>query len=451
MTQRKILVVDDEAAIRFGIRDFLETQGFEVSEADSCQQAKEQFASAEPDIALIDYQLGDGNAVDLIPQLREINAEIPILILTAHGSIDLAVQAVKEGAEHFLTKPIELPTLLTILQRLLENRRIRRKHLANTARESRASIDPFLGESPAIRELACQARKVLQADCPILIQGETGTGKSLLASWLHANGPRSEEAFVDLNCAGLMRDFLETELFGHEKGAFTGAGAAKAGLLETAHRGTVFLDEIGDVDPQIQPKLLKVLEEKRFRRLGEVRDRKVDICLIAATHQNLAALVRENRFRSDLYFRINTITLRVPPLRERVVDIALLAESMISRISLETGRRRAIALSAQAMSAMQQYAWPGNIREMRNVLDRAALLCEDGKIELRDLKFDDLGASNAPGERAELTLREVEKRHIEQVLREESGRVEAAAQRLGIPRSSLYQKLKVYGLTSSRI
>lgn len=444
------MIVDDEAAIRFGMRDFLEAHGFEVSEAGSCREAREVFASAQPDVALIDYQLDDGNAVDLMPRLRDIDADVPLLILTAHGSIDLAVQAIKDGAEQFLTKPIALPTLLVILQRLFEHRRVRRNHLAHTARENRDSIDPFLGESPAILELAKQARKLLRTDCPILIQGETGTGKSLLASWLHAHGPRADEAFVDLNCAGLMPDFLETELFGHEKGAFTGAGAAKIGLLELAHGGTVFLDEIGDVNPQVQPKLLKALEEKRFRRLGDVRDRKVDICLIAATHQNLGELVRQNRFRSDLYFRINTIALRVPPLRERIGDIPTLADSLLARTAAETGRPRRIELSASALRAMQQYAWPGNIRELRNVLERAALLCDGGRIEQRDLHFEGLAQADERAGMTELTLKDVERRHIERVLHEEEGKVESAAQRLGIPRSSLYQKLKLYGLKVSR-
>jgi len=214
--------------------------------------------------------LPDGNALDLLARLKETDPTVPLLILTGHGSIELAVRAVKEGAEQFLTKPIELPALDAILRRSLENKRIRQKQLVGKAREARSAIDPFLGESAAIRELKAQAHKVLATESPILIQGETGTGKGMLAAWLHANGPRADEPFVDLNCAGLAREFLETELFGHEKGAFTGAVASKIGLFEVAQHGTVFLDEIGDVDPQVQPKLLKVLEEKRFRRLGNV-------------------------------------------------------------------------------------------------------------------------------------------------------------------------------------
>src|SRR4030095_6145073 len=229
----------------------------------------------------------------------------PLLVLTAHGSIDLAVRAIKEGAEQFLTKPLELPALQVILQRLIQKQRNHQNQLASKSRQVRQAIDPFIGVSPAIHTLAEQAKRVLMTESPVLILGETGSGKGVLARWLHENSPRADEAFVDLNCAGLSRELLENELFGHEKGAFTSATTSKQGLFEVAHRGTIFLDEIGDVDLQIQPKLLKVLEEQRFRRVGDVRDRQVDVRLIAATHQDLSDLVRQKRFRDDLYFRVS--------------------------------------------------------------------------------------------------------------------------------------------------
>jgi DNA-binding NtrC family response regulator len=275
----------------------------------------------------------------------------------------------------------------------------------------------------------------------VLIKGETGIGKGVLAQWLHEEGPRSQEPFVDLNCAGLSKDFLETELFGHEKGAFTGAAAAKQGLLEVAHRGTVFLDEIGDLDPQVQPKLLKVLEEKRFRRLGDVRDRQVDIRLVAATHHDLLALVEQKRFRSDLYFRVHTLPLEVPPLRERAEDIRPLAAQLLAAISAELGRPP-LLLERDAEETLAGYAWPGNIRELKNVLERAALFCDGPALGRRELRFEATALAAEGG-----TLEEVERRHIERTLREEGGRVELAARRLGVPRSSLYQKLKKLGLT----
>jgi DNA-binding NtrC family response regulator len=443
-------VVDDEASVRFGIRDFLESHQYEVSEADSCQRAEEEFRALRPDAAVVDFRLPDGNALELLQRLRAIDPGVPLLILTAHGSIDLAVRALKEGAEHFLTKPVELPSLLVILQRLLETQRARRRQLAGRSREVRERIDPFLGASAVIRQLADRARRVASTESPILIQGETGTGKGVLARWLHDNGLRRDEPFVDVNCAGLPRELLESELFGHERGAFTGAVASKAGLLEVAHRGTVFLDEIGDMDPQVQPRVLKVLEEKRFRRVGTVGDRQVDIRLIAATHQDLGLLVREKTFRSDLYFRLSTIPLDIPPLRDRIEDIGGLAREFLGRLCAELGRP-AMSLAPDAERALQEYRWPGNIRELRNVLERAVLLSDRVVLSRGDLHFDTPSTSVPPEDTGNLTLLQLERAHIERVLREERGRVEGAARRLGVPRSSLYQKIKRYGIDTSKM
>ena len=450
MSRNRILIVDDEPGVRFGIRDFLELQGYEIDEAENCREAQDLFRTSRPDIVIADYMMTDGTALDLLPRLKEINPDTPLLILTAHGSIDLAVRAIKEGAEQFLTKPLELPALAMILKRLLENQRNRHKQLASRSRQVRHAIDPFIGESPKIKALAEQAKRVLATESPLLILGETGSGKGVLARWIHENSPRAEEAFVDLNCAGLTRELLETELFGHEKGAFTSATASKQGLFEVAHRGTMFLDEIGDVDLQIQPKLLKVLEDKRFRRLGDVRDRQVDVRLIAATHQDLGQLVREKRFRDDLYFRVSTIPLAFPPLRERVDDIPTVAQYLLEKVAADLGRGE-IRLDPESIRALQSYSWPGNIRELRNVIERAVLLSEQRTISIKDLQFDGNSGSRTPYLDTNLTLSELERQHIERVLQEEQGRVEKAALRLGIPRSSLYQKLKKYQRDSSRV
>ena len=441
---RRVLLVDDEPAVRFGVSDFLRGRGFAVEEAESCRQAEEVFRRSPPSVAIVDYSLPDGNALELLPRLKEADPSVPVLILTAHGSVDLAVRAIKEGAEQFLTKPVQLEALAVILERLLENQRNRQQQLARRSRQARELRDPFLGASAPIRALAAEAHKVAASDSPVLIQGETGAGKGVLARWLHDHGPRAEEAFVDLNCAGLSREFLETELFGHEKGAFTGATAAKPGLLEVAHRGTVFLDEIGDVDAQVQPKLLKVLEEKQFRRIGDVRDRRVDIRLLTATHQNLSELVREKRFRNDLYFRISTVPLVVPALRERAADVPVIAEQILDSLAARWGHAK-LTLAEDAAAALAAYAWPGNIRELRNVLERAVLLSGSDVVARRDLRFGAAEPAAAPYD-LDRTLIEVERQHIERVLRAEGGRVEAAAKRLGIPRSSLYQKIKRHGI-----
>jgi DNA-binding NtrC family response regulator len=330
-----------------------------------------------------------------------------------------------------------------MLQRLLEEQCNRQKQIASKSRQAHADIDPFLGSSAAIRQLTEDARKVLASESPILIRGETGTGKGVLARWLHDHGSRSEDAFVDLNCAGLSREFLETELFGHAKGAFTGAVTSKTGLLEVAHGGTVFLDELGDMDLQIQPKLLKVLEEKRFRRLGEVRDRRVDIRLIAATHQDLNRLTQEKKFRSDLYFRLNTLPLFVPPLRERGEDIVILVRSLLQTLAAELGRG-ARTLAPDAEQALQAHPWSGNIRELRNVLERAVLLSDQQVLGRKDLMFDASLDTESIADNTELSLRELERQHIQRILHKEQGHVESAAKRLGIPRSTLYQKIKQY-------
>ncbi len=440
----RILIVDDEPSVRFGMRDVLESTGYEVEEADSVQRAREALRTLRPDIAIVDYRLPDGNALDLLREVKETDsAAVPLIVLTAHGSIDLAVQAVKDGAEHFLTKPVQLPALAVILDRIVEQQRSRQNELARRSRASRDDVDPFAGASPLLRVLKDQAIRVAAANSPVLIRGETGTGKGVLARWVHRHSSRALEPFVDLNCATLSREFLETELFGHEKGAFTGAVAAKSGLLEVAHRGTLFLDEIGDMDAEVQPKLLKVLEEKLYRRMGDVRDRRVDVRLIAATHHDLSGLVRDRKFRQDLYFRISTVPLVVPALRERQEDITWLARELLDRCAADLGRRD-ISLAADAEAALCRYPWPGNIRELRNVLERAVLLTDGPILKRSDLRFD-MASPTPLNNDTRLTLVELEERHIAAVLREEQGHVERAAIRLGIPRSSLYQKIKRYG------
>jgi DNA-binding NtrC family response regulator len=447
-TRNKVLLVEDEPQFHHMVKDYLEANGYEVAVAENCAQAEQYWRVSRPDIALFDYNLPDGNALDLLPRLKSVHSSVPVIVLTGFGSIELAVEAVKLGAEQFLTKPPELPALLMMMQRSLENERNRKKQLVENSRAARTRTDPFMGTSRAIRMLAETAQKVISTDSTILIQAETGAGKGVLARWFHQNGPRADEPFVDLNCAGLSKDLLETELFGHQKGAFTGAIQNKTGLLEIANKGTVFLDEIGDVDLSIQPKLLKVLEDKQFRRLGDVRDRRVDARLIAATHQDLNMLVRENRFRGDLYFRISAMRLRIPPLRERTEDIPALARYLLDRLSADLGNSP-VELSPTAFQALQSYSWPGNVRELRNVLERAMLLSGSRVLEAKDLHFDTLAETPTGAEGTTKTLEEIEREHIERTLRQEEGHVESAAKKLGIARSSLYQKIKQYRIRES--
>jgi DNA-binding NtrC family response regulator len=441
MPRNTVLIVDDQRAIRFAVRSFLETAGYSVEEAGDCRQAVASLEARRPAVIVLDFELPDGEAIDLIPQLKDIDPDVPIIILTGHGTIERAVSSVKLGVEQFLTKPVELPALRTMIDRAITNGRSRNRD-AVRARSAKCPADPFVGSSSAISAVREQARRFAESDRPVLIQGETGSGKGVLASWLHRAGPRTDEPFVDINCAGLTRELLESELFGYEKGAFTGAVMAKQGLLELAQEGTVFLDEIGDMDLALQAKLLKVVEEKNFRRLGDVRDRRVDMRLIAASHRDLAALAALNLFRSDLYFRISTLRIVIPPLRQRTEDIPTLTQAFVASLCSELGRPL-VRISPEAMTALKGYSWPGNIRELRNVIERALILGDSGELRASSLVFDLQGLTAgeaSPGG----TLEEVERAHILRMMREESGNVNRAAQRLGVPRSSLYQKLKKY-------
>jgi DNA-binding NtrC family response regulator len=434
----RILVVDDELGARFGIGSFLKERGFDVVEAEDARTARQQFSATPPDAAVMDYVLPDGNALELLRHFRSIDATFPAIVLTGNGSIELAVRAIKEGAEYFLTKPVELPALGLLIERSLAGARRHRAEMIDRYRQDRDESDPFFGQGPAILALAEQAKRLALSDRTIFIRGETGTGKGVLARWLHRNSPRRDGPFVDLNCGGLSREFLSSELFGHDKGAFTGAASAKPGLLELADRGTLFLDEIGDMPAEVQPQLLKVLEEKRFRRLGEVHERRADVRLIVATHKDLGALADKNEFRQDLFFRISGLPLVIPPLRERPDEALMLARLFVAQLGRSSGRTR-LHLADQAEREVREYAWPGNIRQLRNVIERAVLLCDGDTIEARML---DLARQGSPSYSTDLTLAEVERRHVQRVLDEEGGHVERAAQRLGIPRSSLYQRLK---------
>jgi DNA-binding NtrC family response regulator len=438
---RKILLVEDDWVTRHVFARYFAAQGFVVEEAATFAAACKSFETSRPDITVVDFQLPDGTALDLVPKFKAIEPRVPIIILTAFGSMELGMSLMRSGVEQCLTKPMEPPALLLVVERVLENVRIQHKQIVSNTRRKRVTLNPFLGESAAIRRLAEMASRVARSQSPILIQGETGSGKGVLAAWLHENSPRAEESFVDLNCAGLSREFLETELFGYEKGAYTGATTAKPGLLEVGHRGTIFLDEIGDVDPDVQPKLLKVVEEKRFRHLGDVRDRFVDVRLIAATHQDLQQLIEAKMFRRDLYFRISTFPIFIPPLRERQEDLPYIARNLMGKISAELARHPA-ELSQDAIQKLQSYDWPGNIRELRNVLERAMLLTDKPILGPADFVFDPRIEQASASYHSGWTLREVERFHIDRVLAEESGNMEKTARHLAIAKSTLYQKLK---------
>ncbi len=441
MSKKQIVVGEDDNAIRDALSEYLRALDYEVIEVNSCESIKEAFRTSCPDAAILDYSLPDGTALDLLPYLKQSYASVPLILLTGNGTIQLAVRAIKEGADQFLTKPVEMAAIAVVLERALKNQRNHQKQLAGKVREDRDSVDPFLGTSGAIRQLAEQAERICFSSCPVLIAGETGSGKGVLARWFHDHSPRADEPFVDLNCAGFGRELLETELFGHEMGAFTGAVRRKTGLFEVAQRGSIFLDEIGDMDLQIQPKLLKILEEKRFRRLGDTQERQLDVRLIAASHEDLGQLVRQKKFRSDLYFRISTVVVRVPPLRERLEDIPVLAQQFFQRVAVDLGRLH-LTLSDQVIKTLTEYSWPGNIRELKNVIERAVLLANGETVQSKDLHLEFEEGMPAHGNDSHLTLKEIQRLHIQRALTAERGNVVRAAVRLGMTRSTLYNKIR---------
>lgn len=442
MNSRTVLLVDDEPTVRFGIRKFLERRGLTVEEAASCAEARDILEARRCEAAIFDHRLPDGTSLDLLQHVRELGASVQVIVLTAHGTIDLAVESMKRGASNFLTKPVDLETLASLLEAMPA---AGREEPAWEPEETGArTLDPFAGVSRPIRLLQERALKVCRSDCPVLVMGETGTGKGVLARWIHEHGSRREGPFLDLNCGGLNRELLESELFGYRQGAFTGAHRDKPGLLEAADGGTVFLDEIGDADPKVQTKLLKVLEEHKVRRLGEVRERAIDFRLVAATHWDLPEKIRTGGFRKDLYYRISVLPLMIPPLRDRLEDLPVLVRAILERL----GRRTVPELTAPALERLRSHTWPGNLRELHNVLERATLLSEGDVIGADDVQFGppgELPVSEQGGDEI-LTLEETEIRHIRRVLREVGGNVRRAAEKLDVPRSSLYQKLKRYGL-----
>ncbi len=449
MEGSRILLVEDDPNARATLRRLFESERLEVQEAERLATARAILPGFRPEVILLDFELPDGTALDLLPEIKEAAPDVPVLVLTGHRELDVAVATIKAGAEQFLTKPPDLVALREMVRRLLEQRSFVRRESAGAVRRAREEPDPFSGSSPAIRRLAGDARVAADSDSPVLLLGETGTGKGVLARWIHAASRRRKQAWVDINCGGLSRELLDSELFGHAKGAFTGALIAKPGLFEAADHGTFFLDEIGDIELALQPKILKVVEEKRFRRLGEVTERRVDVRLIAATHRDLAAAVADKTFRADLYYRLNTLILTLPPLRDRREDLPVLAGSILGRLATETGRRAQLDPGAEA--ALSSYAWPGNIRELKNVLERALLTAHEPCLGAEHLGLGREGsapdAQTDPLAGLDCTLAQLERRYVEAVLRRERGQVDRAADRLDLPRSTLYQKIKLYGLS----
>lgn len=411
---QSILIVEDDEAAVFGYSSFLSDIGYTVSSAASLKEACSIIETDLFDAILLDLKLPDGNALHWIPTQKQRYPHVPIIVISGMGDIPTAVQATKNGAENFLTKPVEMGHLKTALEKCLELNILRKKDTVQQ-RLSRNEI-PCFGTSKKILEMLDLARVAARNDSVVLLQGETGTGKGIFAKWIHENSPRSLEAFVELNCSGLRGELLKSELYGHAKGAFTSAVREREGLIEVANGGTLFLDEIGDMDLDVQAQLLKTIEEKSFRRVGENRVRKSNFRLICATNRNLLQETKNNRFRSDLYYRICVFPITLPTLRERVDDIPELVAYMLKGFGYSS-----FPLSPTVISILQGYAFPGNVRELKNMLERAVLLSQGQ--ELAPQHFPGLsGVHPSMVEDATVEkLDDVEKQHILKILNKYKG------------------------------
>jgi DNA-binding NtrC family response regulator len=442
--RNRILVVENGTETCRTVTEYLQAKGYEIRIASSCSLAEQFCRMAPPDVVIIGCILPDGSSHRFIGRLKTEEPSLSVIVLANQNSLDQAMESVRMGANYFLVKPVDLSALSEIIARCLENQRIRSQHLAASRVVSSPHCDLLLGKSYCVRVLAEHARSAGLGASAVLIQGEAGTGKGSLACWLRQNGSRSGEPLVEVKCGSQARN-LETELFGQED-ASTASRENSSGLVEVAHRGTAVLREIGRAGLPVQSRLFRLLTEKKLRRLGSNRDRSVDIRLIATSRQSLPQLVREKRFRGDLYFCLSRTALMIPPLRERIEDLPILANQVLARLAAEIGTGD-YGLSSDAVHTLQQYSWPGNDRELEIVLERAALLAGTAVLAESDLQLQ--GQHRPPESVSQRTLEQVEREYIEQVLRREGGRVQSAADKLGVPRSSLYHKLKQYQISRS--
>jgi DNA-binding NtrC family response regulator len=452
----QILIVEDRDSLRTMLRLALERQGHAVLEARDQPEAVRLLQHAQPAVVLSDLRLPEGDGFGVLRASKEIDADVAVIVMTAYGSIEDAVRAMKEGALDFLAKPVDPDHLTLLVARALEQRRIVTENLLLKEELAvRRGAPQLIGDDPSLRKVFASLQRAAATDTTVLLEGESGTGKELFARSLHALSPRAEAPFVAINCAAIPETLLETELFGHEKGAFTGAVARKLGKFEMAHRGTLFLDEIGDLPLSLQAKILRALEEKRFERVGGTASVQVDVRLVAASNRGLRAAVAARRFREDLFFRLSVFPITVPPLRERPGDIPVLARYFVERFCRDL-KKRPLALSPTALEELQAYRWPGNVRELQNCIERAVILSDGDAIQPRHLNLsfveepppDPRGHAtevDLSGSLADVTRRvvaEIEKLKIEQVLKEVDGNKGRAAEVLGVSYKTLLAKLR---------
>jgi DNA-binding NtrC family response regulator len=450
----KILVVDDDRSICRLMGSILEMESYPFRLAASGEQARQSMAEERFDILVSDIYLGDDSGLQLLERMKQVNPDAEVVIMTAHGSVETAVQAVHNGAFDYISKPFAVDEMLGIIRRIQEKFQL--VHSSTVGAELAGSLpssSDIIGTSPKMVEIYKKLAKISRIEAPVLIVGESGAGKELVARALHSNSARAAASFVVINCGALTETLLESELFGHEKGSFTGAQATRKGLLENAAGGTVFLDEITETSLSFQVKLLRVIQEHEVRRVGANETTHVDIRLIAATNRDLREMVKGGQFREDLFHRLNVFTIALPPLRERLEDIPLLASYYLKAFADKHGK--SVRLAAAAVEAMRRYPWPGNVRELKNVLERAITFNDTGLIQPDELDFAEpekaAEALARAGGREDSSLDQMEKDHIIKILRETGGNKKKAAEILGIERRTLYNKARRLGIDFEKL
>jgi DNA-binding NtrC family response regulator len=451
-----ILVVEDKESLRTMLRKTLDGRGYSVDEASDAYEARRKIQSSPYLVILTDLRLPGGSGFDVIQAAKAADPDAPVLVMTAFGTVEEAVRAMKEGAADFLTKPVDTEHLLLLLDRAIERRRlVTELVLLKEEYQRRVGLPKVLGEDPALKETLLAIQRAAATDATVLITGESGTGKELMSRALHQLSPRVKGPFVAINCAAIPEALLENELFGHEKGAFTGASGRKVGKAELAHHGTLFLDEIGDLPLPLQGKILRLVQEKQFERVGGLQTITVDVRVVAATNRDLRQAVARKEFREDLFFRLSVFPVEIPPLRRRRSDILMLAETFLERYGLEMGRK-GLRLSDAAKRALLDHSWPGNVRELQNCLERAAILCDGRMVQPAHLRLEP-GSGSGPrfadvmdltGPLAEVVRRAGDRAGEEAValaLSASEGDRAAAAARLGISLATLNRRLKGTG------
>lgn len=444
----KILVVDDELIVRESLLHWFEEENYQVDTAESAEEALRKFQAGKYDVYLLDMKMPGMSGIELLEKIKQVDNEAIVILITAFASVQTAIKALKEGAYDYLTKPVDPDELNHIVENALKHKRLTKENIQ--LKENIDEIikpDNLIGESEEIKKIYSLINTVAPTDTTVMIRGESGTGKELVAKAIHINSKRRYFPIVTVNCGALAESILESELFGHEKGAFTGAHTKRKGKFEMADGGTIFLDEIGTISPKVQIELLRVIETKTFMRVGGNEQLRSDFRVIAATNESLEELVKEGKFREDLYYRLNVFSIFIPPLRERAYDIPILAYYFLQKLSTAMNKKVS-GISEEAMKILTTYNWPGNVRELENAIERAVVITKSDKITPEDLPFQlyrDMVVSDSEIK----SLAGMEKMHIQRVLNENNWNISRSAEVLGIDRVTLYNKINKYGLQKS--